>query len=375
MHRSLFGLAAGLTIVFSGACGADDAGAAAASAAKPAPNTETALLAGGCFWCVESAFDGLPGVVEAISGYTGGTTPNPTYDEVGSGRTGHCEAVQVRFDPSKISYAQILDVFWRQIDPTDDGGQFADRGTQYRAAIYAGNETQRRIAEASKKALEATHWFDEPIVTKVLPAGPFYPAEEYHQDYHLKHPAEFKAYKWGSGRGPYIERVWKGKPPIAVPDAAGYTKPSDGELRRRLSPLQYEVTQHGATEPAFDNAYWNNHEPGIYVDVVSGEPLFSSIDKFDSGTGWPSFGRPLAPEHVVPSQGDPAGTFGSEVHSRDAGSHLGHMFAEDSAPTGIRYCIDSASLRFIPADRLEAEGYGVYAKPFPVAAPHAPAKP
>lgn len=370
MRRSRHSLLAALAMMLLGACGAGDSGSVAASAPKAPSNTDTAILAGGCFWCVESAFDGLPGVVDAVSGYTGGATPNPTYEQVGAGGTGHCEAVEVRFDPSKIGYAQILDVFWRQIDPTDAGGQFADRGTQYRAAIYVRDEAQRRIAEASKMALEATHWFDEPIVTMVLPAGPFYRAEEYHQDYHAKHPAEFKAYKWGSGRGPYIERVWKGKPPITVSSETTYTKPSDAELRKRLTPLQYEVTQHGATEPAFANAYWNNHEPGIYVDIVSGEPLFSSIDKFDSGTGWPSFGRPLAREHVVQSPGDASLMLGAEVHSRDAGSHLGHLFAEDSAPTGLRYCIDSASLRFIPVGKLEAEGYGAYAKPFATAAPH-----
>ena len=187
MHRSRLFLLTGLAMVLAGACGANDAGAAPASGPKAVAGTETAILAGGCFWCVESAFDGLPGVVEAISGYTGGTTAHPTYEEVGNGGTGHCEAVEVRFDPSKISYAQILDVFWRQIDPTDDGGQFADRGTQYRAAIYVRDATQRRIAEASKNALEAAHWFDKPIATPILPAGPFHPAEEYHQDYHAKH--------------------------------------------------------------------------------------------------------------------------------------------------------------------------------------------
>ncbi len=329
--------------------------------AKEKGTLRVATFAGGCFWCTEADFEKLPGVVKVISGYTGGRKEDPTYQEVSSGKTGHVEAVQVFYDPSKLTYEELLDFFWRHIDPTDSGGQFVDRGSQYRSVIFYHDEEQKRSAEKSKEELNRSGNFNQPIVTEIIKLTKFYEAEEYHQDYYAKNPLRYKFYRYNSGRDQFLTKVW-GREITAASSLKdiSYQKPDDATLRKILTSVQYEVTQKNGTERPFQNEYWDNKKEGIYVDILSGEPLFSSVDKFDSGTGWPSFTKPLEPGDIVEKSDRRFFMKRVEVRSKHSDSHLGHVFDDGPPPTGLRYCMNSAALKFIPKEDLDKNGYSKY---------------
>ena len=335
-----------------------------------------AYFAGGCFWSVESAFEKLNGVTETVSGYMGGTEDKVTYEEVASGKTGDREAVKVFYDPAKVSYAELAEYFLKHIDPTDESGSFYDRGFQYTSAIYYSNEVEKDTAMLSISKLDQTKVLAKAIVTKVEPTKNFLPAEEYHQNYAKKNPLRYALYYKASGREDFFKNTWGKSPSVAltsVPQSGTmvkgdswktFVKPSDSELKKTLTPLQYSVTQKEGTETPYDNAYFDNKEDGIYVDIVSGEPLFSSKDKYDSGTGWPSFTKPLVAGNIIEKKDSLLGFSRTEIRSKHADSHLGHVFDDGPKPLGLRYCMNSVALRFVLKKDMVKEGYGAYAPLF-----------
>ncbi len=336
---------------------------------------ETITLAGGCFWCTEAFFQEENGVIDAVSGYAGGDEMSASYLKVVKGTTSHREAVQVTYDPSIISTEKILDIYWSHIDPTNTKGQFADNGFQYTSAIFYQNEDQGIIAKDAKIRLGKSGVFDKPIATEILPFTTFFKAEEYHQDYYKKSSDHYERYKKGSGRAGFIEDTWAKDAAIkflqseqtksAVKSTTqkrgdyDYTDEEIAEMLKNLDPLAYHIVAEGGTESPFKNAYWDNKAHGIYVDKVTGKPLFSSTHKYDSGTGWPSFWKTIDDDSVTMHEDNSLSTTRTEIRS-DAG-HVGHLFLDGPKEEGgRRFCTNSASLKFIPKEEMTKEGYEKY---------------
>jgi peptide methionine sulfoxide reductase msrA/msrB len=345
------------------------------------------VFAGGCFWCTEAEFNYLPGVVDAVSGFTNSSISvqsAPSYEEVSSGSTDYREAVLVYYNEASTTLDELLVTYWKHINPTDSGGQFADKGYQYTTAIYYTTEAQLQKALQTRKMIVDTKKFADPVVTEILPYRNFYLAEEYHQDYKDKNPVRYEYYRNGSGRNDFINKNWKNDTVTFSTKTTksmnndtnntsstsskkvlrpwqSFTKPTTEQLRLILTEEQYDVTQEEGTERPFTNAYDKNNEKGIYVDIVSGEPLFLSVDKYDSGTGWPSFVKPVDKDAVTLHEDRKFFSTRTEVRSKIADSHLGHVFPDGPQDRGgMRYCMNSASMKFIPLTEMEKEGYGDY---------------
>ncbi len=313
---------------------------------------KNAYFAWGCFWCLESIFEAQNGVKEAIVWYIWWTKETATYDMVSSWKTDHREGIKVIYDPEIISYETLVEIFWKQIDPTDEWWQFADRGLQYTTAIYYSDDVEKLIAITSKLELENSGKFEKEIATKILPFTTFFDAEEYHQNYYKTNSTRYKIYLKWSGREDYKHKTW-----------GDYKVDKKEDLKNKLTPLQYKVTQEWGTEPAFDNEYWDVHDEWIYVDIVDWTPLFSSTDKYDSGTGWPSFTKPI--DRKLIEEEDDYKLSSKRTEVKTSSSHLWHVFADGPKEKWWqRYCINSASLKFIPKDKLKGSKYEKYLKLF-----------
>ena len=317
-------------------------------------------LAGGCFWGVEEYFSLVPGVVDAVNGYANGSVASPTYEQVCTGATGHVETVRVIYDPAIVSLKTLVEQLFAIIDPLSVSRQGNDVGSQYRTGVYYVDAADKPVVRAVFDAEQAKH--DRPIVTELGPLECFYEAEDYHQDYLRKNPGGYCHVNFASLSDVRTEQGGSGTASAkaqAKAPAEAWPKPPDAELRRRLTSQQYAITQHAGTERAFTGEYDMHFERGVYVDVVTGQPLFSSADKYDSGCGWPAFSRAISDDAVTMRDDRSFGMHRIEVRSSGGDSHLGHMFHDGPADAGgRRYCINSAALRFVPYDDLDAEGLG-----------------
>ncbi len=336
------------------------------------PEIRTMIVAGGCFWCVEADLEKLPGVIGVVSGYGGGTTDNPTYKNYGEG--GHREIVEVTYDASKVSFEDILIVTLKTTDPTDDEGTFNDRGDKYSSAFFYETPEQKALIEGLIAEVDANGPYEAPLAIDVETRPQFWAAEDYHQDYYKGTLTQLKYqyYRNGSGRSAFIKKYWGDNYLTAdLPWRTqsnnnnnsymwtNYHKPSSEVLKGQLDAVTFRVTQEEGTERAGTSPLDAIYEPGIYVDVLSGEPLFSSKDKYNSGTGWPSFTKPITESAVTEHEDRKLFSTRTEIRSAIADNHLGHVFTDGPRDsTGLRYCMNGVSLRFIPLAEMEANGYG-----------------